>query len=413
MPLHDKPYKLQPALFAALVLALCPAAPAAQAPRARLRDLGIVIGDLPTGRWNAITDVPGVKVGQVTLHWGHGNLVPGVGPVRTGVTAIVPRDDVWHHKVFAGSFVLNGNGELTGMHWVKEAGWLETPILLTETLSVPQVANGVVSWMEHVDPDMAITDDVVLPVVGECDDEFLNDERGRHVTAQDAMTAIESATSGPVAEGSVGAGTGMVSFRFKGGIGTSSRIIPASEGGYTVGVLVNTNTGLRQDLRIDGVPVGKQIPDFMPVFKRSAALSSAKLAVARPDDHPSESSILIVVATNAPLLPIELDRLARRAAIGLALAGGTSHNSSGDIILAFSTGNDVPHYPPQATMSLVAVNQTHMDPLFQATIEATQEAIGNALCMATTTDGRDGHVVYALPLDRLKAIMRQFGRLEP
>ena len=398
----------------AAVLAWVSAGPAwATAPpsrRQRLRDLGIIIGDMPTGRWNAITDVPGVKVGQVTLDRGHGRLVPGIGPVRTGVTAIVPRQDVWHHKVFAGSFVLNGNGELTGMHWVKQAGWLETPILLTETLSLPRVADGVVSWMERVDPRMAITDDVVLPVVGECDDGFLNDERGRHVSQQDAIAAIETARSGPVAEGSVGAGTGMVSFRFKGGIGTSSRVIPASDGGYAVGVLVNTNTGLRQDLILDGVPVGKEIPDLMPVIaSRSTAIASP--AVARPDDRPPESSILIVVATNAPLLPLELDELARHAALGLGLVGGISRFSSGDMILAFSTGNDIPHYPAAATTSLVMVNETHMDPLYQAVIEATQEAIGNALCMATTMDGRDGHVVYALPLARLKAIMRKYGRL--
>lgn len=366
---------------------------AADPPRARLRDLGIRIGRFATGHWNAITDVPGVKVGHVTLRQGDGDLKPGVGPVRTGVTAIVPRDDVWTKKCFAGSFTLNGNGELTATNWVSEAGWLETPILLTDTLSVGRVSNGVVSWMAKHYPDMGIEDDVVLPMVGECDDSFLNDQRGRHVSESDAVAAIESARSGPVAEGAVGAGTGMVSYRFKGGIGTSSRKLPDSLGGYTVGVLANCNMGAREDLLIDGVPVGREITDLMP--KRKV----------------SEGSIIIVVATDAPLLPHQLQRLAKRGAMGLARTGTIASHGSGDFVMAFSTANVVPHYPKERTHEVTALANTHINPLFEAVNECTQEAVGNALTTATTTVGRDGNTAFALPLDRLRAIMKKYGRL--
>lgn len=378
----------------ALVLTLSSAAAAAEAPRMRLRDLGIVVGRYPTGRWNAITDVGGVKVGQVTLNRGSGKLVPGKGPVRTGVTAIVPRDDVWHRKVYANGFVLNGNGEMTGLSWINEAGWLETPVLLTDTLSVGKVSDAVVTWMAKHYPDMGIGDDVVLPVVAECDDSFLNDQRGRHVQASDVLQAIEKATSGPVAEGAVGAGTGMVSYRFKGGIGTASRVLPQEAGGYTVGVLVNCNMGHRADLRVDGVPVGREISDLMPVRK------------------PGEGSIIVVVATDAPVLPDQLQRVAKRAALGLARTGSVAAHSSGDFMLAFSTAAVVPHYPEERTTTVTALSNAHLTPLFEATVECTEEAIGNALAMATTTEGRDGNKVYALPLDRLVALMRRYGRIE-
>jgi D-aminopeptidase len=359
--------------------------------RVRLRDLGINIGRFPTGQWNAITDVSGVKVGQVTLSSGSGALVPGKGPVRTGVTAIIPRDNVWHDKVFAGLFSLNGNGEMTAAHWIKEAGWLETPIVLTDTLSVPRASDGVVSWMEKHYPAMGIGDDVVIPCVAECDDEFLNDQRGRHVSPEDVVTAIEQAKTGPVAEGSVGAGTGMTSFWFKGGIGTASRVLPKEDGGYTVGILMNCNMGTRRDLRIDGVPVGLAIQDFMP--KRS----------------PSEGSVIMVAATDAPLLPHQLERLARRVAMGLARTGTTAHHGSGDIVLAFSTATNIPHMPDAVTMPLVAINNTHLDPIFDATIECAEEAVGNALCMATTVEGRDGHTSYALPYAELRTVMSKYG----
>lgn len=406
------PPRLPPLLAATILLvappagahgaaAPVPAAPA-QAPRsapapeqrARLRDLGVTIGVIPTGRWNAITDVPGVKVGHTTLVAGSGKLIPGQGPVRTGVTAIIPRDDVWNKKVFAGGVALNGNGQFSALDWVNEAGWLETPILLCDTLSVGRVTDAMISWSARNNPQMGIEDDVVLPCVAECDDSFLNDQRGRHVKEQHVFQALDGAKSGPVPEGAVGAGTGMVAYRFKGGIGTSSRKLPPADGGWTVGVLVNANLGWREHLRIAGVPVGEQIKDLMPERK------------------PSEGSIIMIVATDAPLLPNQLERLAKRTALGLGRTGTIAAHSSGDFALAFSTATVVPHYPEALTMKLEALNTSHISPLFAATVEATEEAIANALTMATTTVGRDGHKVHALPLDRLKAIMKAQGRLK-
>jgi D-aminopeptidase len=283
---------------------------------------------------------------------------------------------------------------VTGTDWIAEAGWLETPIVLTDTLSVGKVSDAVVSWMAKHHPNMGDGDDVVLPVVAECDDSFLNDQQGRHVSTADVMQAIEGARSGPVAEGAVGAGTGMVAYRFKGGIGTASRRLTADQGGWTVGVLVNCNMGAREDLRLDGVPVGREITELMPRYK------------------PSEGSIIVVVATDAPVLPHQLERLAKRAAMGLARTGSTARQSSGDFMLAFSTGTVVPHQPEALTMPVNALNNDAINPLFQATIEATEEAIGNALTMATTTVGRDGNTAYALPLDRLKAVMKKYNRLK-
>ncbi|MBM3270482.1 MAG: P1 family peptidase [Candidatus Sericytochromatia bacterium] len=371
--------------------------------RARLRDLGIVIGRYPPGKWNAITDVAGVKVGHKTVIKGKGKLVPGKGPARTGVTAIVPRDDVWNKKVFAGSFVLNGNGELTALNWVREAGWLETPILLTDTLSVGRVADAMVSWMNRTYPDHGIEDDVVLPMVGECDDGYLNDQQGRHVREADVFEALDRAATGPVAEGAVGAGTGMISYRHKAGIGTASRKLPAAEGGWTVGVLVNANIG-RQSLVLAGVPVGEEIKP--PGWK--AEWGSRP----RRGDEPREGSIIVVVATDAPLLPHQLDRVAKRAAMGIPRTGSPAHHGSGDLVVAFSTANVVPHYPPELTMPVTALNNTRIDPLFEAAAEAAEEAIGNSLTMATTTEGRDGHIAHALPLARLREVMKKYGRLK-
>ncbi|HEY9724760.1 MAG TPA: P1 family peptidase [Oscillatoriaceae cyanobacterium] len=383
---------LRLALSAFLLLSLAVPA-AAREQRAHLRDWGVELGQYPTGKWNAITDVRGVRVGQVTLNEGSGRLDPGQGPVRTGVTAIIPRDDIWHHKCFAGRFVLNGNGEVTGLDWLHEAGWLETPIILTDTLSVGRAMDGVVDWMEDRYPLMGRGDDVVLPIVGECDDEFLNDQRGRHVHPEDVVRALDAARTGPVAEGCVGAGTGMNAYRFKAGIGTASRVLPAKDGGYTVGVLVNANMGFREDLRMAGVPIGREIPDLMP-------------KVGTPD-----GSILMIVATDAPLLPDQLDRLAKRAALGLARTGSTAANSSGDFAVAFSTAADLPHDPKTLTQTVTMVHTQDITPLFEATVEATEEAIYNALTMATTTVGRDGNTTYAIPLDRLKTLLTQAGRI--
>jgi D-aminopeptidase len=354
--------------------------------------LGIHIGRLSPGRYDAITDVAGVRVGQVTHITGSGKLVPGVGPVRTGVTAVLPRTDVWHRKVFAAAWALNGNGEMTGTTWVNEAGWMEVPVLLTDTLSVGRVDDGVVSWYLKQYPDVGIGDDVPLPVVAECDDQFLNDQQGRHNTAADAVAALDAATGGPVAQGGVGGGTGMVSFEFKGGIGTASRVLSSRDGGYTTGVLVNTNTARRDELTIDGVPVGANIQDLQPREPRAG-----------------NGSIIIVIATDAPLVHDQLERLAKRAALGLARTGATARTGSGDLIIAFSTANVVAHYPSARTATITVLDQYHINPLFDATEDATEEAVINALLAGQTTVGRDGDTVYGLPHDRLLQIMHRYG----
>ena len=367
---------------------------APDAPRKRLRDLGIVIGRLAPGANNAITDVQGVRVGHVTLVRGAGKLRPGEGPVRTGVTAILPHGgDLWREKVPAATWVLNGTGEMTGSIWIETQGALEVPILLTNTMNVGRVMDGVVAYMLKRYPDIGIGDDVVAPTVAECNDSTLNDARGRHVSVDDTVRAIESAREGPVAEGAVGAGTGMISYEFKGGIGTASRVLPAEDGGWTVGVLVNANMGRRRELLVAGVPVGREIADLMPV------------------EGGGDGSIIIVVATDAPLDHLKLRRLASKAALGLARTGTISHHGSGDIFLAFSTGNRVPHYAKPLTYSMTVAPDSHLNPLFEAAGEATEEAILNALAMATTTVGRDGNTAFALPLDRLVAIMKKYGRL--
>ncbi|TSA00951.1 MAG: S58 family peptidase [Nitrospiraceae bacterium] len=358
--------------------------------RVRARSLGVSLGTYPTGTLNAITDVPGVTVGHTTLISGDGTLVPGKGPVRTGVTVVIPRDDVWRKKVPAGSFVLNGTGEMTGLAWVEESGFLEYPIALTNTLNLPRVADGVMSWMIARYPDIGIRDDTLTPVVAECDDGRLNDIQGRHVSEADVIKALDRARGGPVAEGTVGAGTGMISYGFKGGIGTASRVIPSATGGYTVGVLVNTNSGRREELLMGGVPVGK-------------LYGGAKAA------EGPEGSIIIVIATDAPLDARQLKRLAKRAALGLARTGSTARHGSGDFILAFSTGNVIPHYPKERTFPFTAFADTHLNPLFVATVEATQEAILNALTMATTVVGRDGHKAEAMDLKRVREILKNYG----
>jgi len=360
--------------------------------RVRARQLGIVIGSFPPGPFNAITDVAGVKVGHTTLIVGNGPLRPGIGPVRTGVTVIIPRDDVWHHKVPAGSFVLNGTGEMTGLSWIAESGFLEYPIALTNTLNVPRVANGVISWMIQRYPDIGITDDTLTPVVAECDDGRLNDIQGRHVSEQDVMAALDSASGGTVSEGSVGAGTGMVSYGFKGGIGTASRRLSNKEGGYTIGVLVNANHGRRSELIVNGVAVGKL---YDAPQEKAEAIAPGQ----------SEGSIIIVIATDAPLDSRQLTRLAKRASLGLARTGSTARHGSGDFMLAFSTASAIPHYPQELTYTLTHLADTHLNPLITATIEATEEAVLNAITMASTVIGRDEHRIEAINLDRLKTLL--------
>lgn len=382
-------------------LTLCGTARAGEpdAPRMRARDLGITVGSYLPGPLNAITDVTGVKVGQTTLISGEGSLQPGVGPVRTGVTVVIPRDDVWHKKVPAGSFVLNGTGEMTGLAWVAESGVLEYPVALTNTLNVPRVANGLMSWMIKQYPGIGITDDTLTPVVAECDDGRLNDIQGRHVSEEDVAKALDSASGGPVAEGTVGAGTGMVSYGFKGGIGTSSRRLAEGEGGYTIGVLVNANHGRRNELVVAGVPVGR----LYDGSASSAAQTGPAADVSLPGA--SEGSIIILVATDAPLDSRQLTRLAKRASLGLARTGSTARHGSGDFILAFSTANTIPHYPKDPTYTLTRLADTHLNPLISATVEATEEAILNALTMASTVVGRDNHRIEAISLSRLQSIL--------
>ncbi len=363
--------------------------------RQRLRDLGIVIGNYPTGPLNAITDVAGVKVGHQTLMSGEGPLKPGQGPVRTGVTVVIPREDVWHKKVPAGSFVLNGTGEMTGLSWVAESGFLEYPVALTNTLNIPRVANGVMSWMIRQYPEIGISDDTLTPVVAECDDGRLNDIQGRHVSEQDVSAALDGASGGSVKEGTVGAGTGMVSYGFKGGIGTSSRKLSEKEGGYTIGVLVNANHGRRPELVIAGVPVGKLYDPAPQGQQQSQVLAPGQ----------SEGSIIVVIATDAPLDSRQLTRLAKRAALGLARTGSTARHSSGDFMLAFSTANVIPHYPKEPTYNLTHLSDSHINPLITATVEATEEAILNALTMATTVTGRDGHRIEAIDLGRVQTLL--------
>ncbi|MDP6664178.1 MAG: P1 family peptidase [SAR202 cluster bacterium] len=360
--------------------------------RSRLRDLDIVIGDLPVGPNNAITDVPGVLVGHTTLSFDE----PRVA--RTGVTVVVPCDGRIHEdNVFAAYHVLNGNGEMTGLPWIDETGLLGSPVAITNTNQVGVVRDALV---EHaVDRGMA---GWILPVVAETYDGFLNDIDGFHVTKEHVFQALDSASDGQVAEGNVGGGTGMMCHGFKGGIGTSSRVAEAPGGPYTVGVLVQANYGSRKHLRVDGVPVGREIgPDDVPLPRRTAG---------------REGSIIIVVATDAPLVPVQCRRLAQRATVGLARVGGVGHNSSGDIFLAFATGNHPSHDPnddasPDSSelVDLKMLPNNLIDSLFDATAEAVEESILNALTAAETTAGFQG-TAHALPLDRLQEIMSEYRR---
>jgi D-aminopeptidase len=368
-------------------------------PRVRLRDLGITIGRMPPGRHNAITDVAGVRVGHATVVAGEGPLRVGQGPVRTGVTVIMPHEgDIGMEPLFAGYHVLNGNGEMTGLLWVKESGMLTTPIAITNTHSVGVVRDALITYEARSTRRPALF--WSLPVVAETYDGWLNDINGMHVKAEHVWAALDEAADGPVAEGCVGGGTGMICHEFKGGIGTASRLLSNEDGRWTVGVLVQANYGARHLLRIDGVPVGEMIPgDEIPGFREARAQAG--------QSDPGDGSIIIIVATDAPLLPHQCERLAQRATIGLARVGGIGANSSGDIFLAFATGNrGLPGAEEQtaeiATCRMVANDR--MTPLFEACAEATEEAILNALCMATTTTGIGGRTIYALPLDRLREV---------
>ena len=375
----------------------------------RIRDLGIVIGRGRPGPLNAITDVAGVRVGHTTLVSGDGPLVVGQGPVRTGVTVVLPRDrrDV-REPVFAGAHRLNGNGELTGLEWVRESGMLTTPIAITNTHSVGVVRDALVAAaLDETEPTSSWWS---LPVVGETYDGLLNDMNGFHVRPEHLQAALEAAASGPVAEGAVGGGTGMVCHEFKGGIGTSSRVVPEDRGGYTVAALVQANYGKREWLRVDGVPVGAEIgTDEVP-----SPYDQAEAIDRRGTPPPGSGSIIVVLATDAPLLPHQCERLAQRAGLGIARAGGTGGHTSGDLFIAFATGNRLPlevdGRPRTLTYDVRAVGDGVIDALFDGAIEATEEAIMNALIAAKTTVGRDGVTAYALPHDRLLEVMARHGR---
>ena len=365
--------------------------------RHRARELGITVGKYPTGRWNAITDVPGVLVGQTTIIRGSGPLHVGEGPVRTGVTAVFARKDIWSNGVFAATYALNGDGEMTGTHWIRDLETLNYPIMLTNTGSVGGVMDAVTQYTVAKHPEHQWD---YLPVVAETYDGTLNDILGRHVHYPEVAAALDSAHDGPVEEGNVGGGTGMICFRFKCGIGTSSRQLPANEGGYKVGVLVQANFGDREQLTIDGVPVGRELADQVPVASNGLPI---------PGDG-KEGSVIVVMATDAPVSSVQLERIARRAGLGLARTGSTSGNSSGDLFIAFSTANVIPLRGSEKELNIRFLTTDHVEPLFRATVEATEEAVLNALTMGKTMEGVSGHVAYQLPYDRLATIMAKYGR---
>jgi D-aminopeptidase len=376
----------------------------------RARDLGIVIGEGTPGPLNAITDVKGIGVGHATLISGDGPLVVGQGPVRTGVTVIVPHDgDVWVEPLFAGTATLNGNGEMTGLEWIRESGLMTGAIGITNTNDVGKVRDALVTAAagSH-DPGASHWS---LPVAGETYDGQLNDIAGQHVRAEHVLAALEGASGGPVAEGNVGGGTGMICHEFKGGIGTASRRLSPEHGGWTVGVLVQANYGRRGLLRIDGVPVGEEIP----VSDVSSPWTVERRGLAA-DRAAGAGSIIGIVATDAPLLPHQCVRLARRLSLGVGRVGGLGSTSSGDIFLAFATGNR-DHPPTEAeavgdgSVALRGMVDRGLDPLFEAAVESTEEAIVNALVAAETMTGRDGITAHRLPHDRVVEILRRYGRL--
>ncbi|MBK6457814.1 MAG: P1 family peptidase [Gemmatimonadetes bacterium] len=381
----------------------------------RERDLGLPIGGTP-GTLDAITDVKGVEVGHTTLITGSGKLVVGKGPVRTGVTVVHPRGKDNHDPVFASWFTLNGNGEMTGTTWVQESGYLEGPVAITNTHSVGVVRDAIIKW-EVTRKNML--QPWWLPVVAETYDGGLNDINGFHVKEEHVLAALDNASGGLPKEGVVGGGTGMSCHGFKGGIGTASRVLPESQGGYTVGVLVQCNYGVRRDLRIAGVPVGEEIPDLASCYAVGPEVALDELMARRrcgqptprDDDAPEQGSIIVVVATDAPLLPHQLKRIATRVSLGIGRQGGFGGNGSGDIFIAFSTANPKT-WSSETTTTLAMLTNDRISPLFQATAQATEAAITNALLAAETTTGANDLRVFAMPVDRMMAAMRKYGRIK-
>jgi D-aminopeptidase len=399
-------------MLAASLAVQQPAAPV----RSRARDLGVPFEGTP-GPLNAITDVTGVTVGQVTIVSGSGKLMVGQGPARTGVTAILPRGAANGDPVMAGWFTLNGNGEMTGTTWLEESGFLAGPVMITNTHSVGVVRDAVIEWLVH----KGFNFDWSLPIVAETWDGTLNDINGFHVTKQHAFQALDSARSGAVAEGNVGGGTGMICHQFKGGIGTSSRRFTIEEKTYTLGVLVQCNYGTRRLLRIAGVPVGTEIPDLTPCYAGSDPVPAGEnrsrcvtVGSSGPGLSPAADrdlgSIIVVVATDVPLLPHQLQRVARHVSLGIGKMGGLGSNSSGDIYVAFSTANPnaaATTGHPTATF----IPNEEITTVFEATVQATEESIVNALVAAETMTGANDVRVYALPHDRLRSALQKFNRL--
>jgi L-aminopeptidase/D-esterase-like protein len=385
-------------------------------PRLREHDLKLPIGGTP-GPLNAITDVAGVEVGQVTLIAGSGLLVPGKGPVRTGVTVIHPRGRNNADPVFGSWFTLNGNGEMTGTTWLQESGYLEGPIGITNTHSVGVVRDAIIRWEVG---RKNVLQPWWLPVVAETYDGVLNDINGFHVKTEHVLSALDSARGGPVREGVVGGGTGMTCLGFKGGIGTASRTLAVAEGGYTVGVLVQCNFGNRRDLRIAGVPVGEEITDLTPCVA-SETLPVESLRIRRRCSEPvptprdaaadtEQGSIIVVVATDAPLLPHQLKRIATRVSLGIGRQGGFGGNGSGDIFVAFSTAN-TKSWAAESVATVRMLPNDLLSPLFKATAQATEAAITNAMLAAETTTGANDIRIFAMPVDRMLAAMRKYGRI--
>lgn len=362
--------------------------------RLRVRDLGIQIGEFPAGPSNSITDVPGVKVGHATVIEGSGRRKPGNGPVRTGVTVILPNEDIYNRKLVSGSFTLSGAGEVSGLTQVMEWGVIETPIALTNTLSVGRVSDCVVKWMADKYPEIREQQEVIIPVVGECDDSFLNDAVGLHIKPQHVFSALDNAKPELPLEGGVGAGTGMICCDFKAGVGTSSRVLKFGNQQYSLGVLVVSNFGFMEHLRVDGFPVGRSLARAQGKYSR------------RVNNY---GSIIVVLGTDIPLTHMQVNRVCRRAALGLGRVGSYGAHSSGEIIVGFSTANEVSRLAPEPQMQLKAIRDTALDPVYKAVIEATEEAILNSLTRAVTMEGVNNNKIPSIDLELLKQLYHRYN----
>ncbi len=378
---------------------------ASSAQTKRARDYGVPFDGTP-GKFNAITDVAGVTVGHTTLVQGEGRLVEGQGPIRTGVTAILPRGKEFA-PCYASWFALNGNGDMTGTHWITESGFLETPVLITNTGSVGAVRDAAWKWMNKNRYYAAFFANYwfAYPVVAETYDGVFNDINGQHVTKEHVYHALDSAKTGPVAEGGVGGGTGMLSYFFKGGIGTSSRMIDVKLGGYTVGVLVQANHGQRSQLTIAGVPIGKALADTLPLTVEGREIGTSSVP------RSETGSIIVVLATDAPLLPSQLKRLAQRIPLGITRTGGIGGNGSGDIFIAFSTANKNA-FNRENEVQVTTMSNDQIDVLFEATIQATEEAIINALFAGKNITGINGNKAYGLPKEKVVELLKKYNRIK-